>query len=256
MPIARPVQPRRGGHHPAALLLCLWLALPGVAAAGQVEMQAIVYPPLVYASGDRLWGVVPEVVREIQHIVGDDSKLKEVPWLRAFEQAKTEPMHALFAIVRIPEREPLFKWVGPVFDEGDYFFKRKGSPLEIKSLEDAKAVGRIAARKDGYTHKAMAASGFTNLDIGPTYDSSYRKLHQGRVDLVLMGERTYRYMVGHAGLDPEDFERTDYLFNESSAWLAFSRDVPNELVERWQQALDTIKANGVYDAILDRNFAH
>ncbi|WP_367614154.1 substrate-binding periplasmic protein [Pseudodesulfovibrio alkaliphilus] len=250
-----PAQVCRGTHLCFALV-CLWLALPVAAAAGQVKMQAIVYPPLVYANGDRLWGVVPEVVREIQHLAGDDSELEEVPWLRAFERAKTEPMHALFAIVRIPEREPLFKWVGPVFEEGDYFFKRKGSPLEIKTLEDAMAVERIAARKDGYTHKAMAARGFTNLDIGPSYDSSYLKLHQGRVDLVLMGERTYRYMVSHAGLDPDDFERTEYLFNESSAWLAFSLDVPDEMVAQWQQALDTIKANGVYDAIMERNFAH
>jgi polar amino acid transport system substrate-binding protein len=219
-------------------------------------MQAIVYPPLVYAKGDRLWGVVPDVVREIQRIVGDDSRLKEVPWLRAYKRAQEEPMHALFAIVRIPEREPLFKWVGPVFGEGDYFYKRKGSPLEITSLEDAKAVPRIAVRKDGYTHQALASRGFTNLDIGPTYDSSYHKLHQGRVDLVLMGELTNRYMVEHAGLDPDDFERTEFLFDESSAWLAFSRDVPDELVDKWQQALDAIKANGVYDAIMKRHFGH
>ena len=219
------------------------------------EMQAIVYPPLVYADGDKLWGVAPEVVAEIQKLVGDDSKLKAVPWLRAYEKTQSESMHGLFAIVRIPEREKLFKWVGPVFGEGDYFFKLKGSPIQIESLEEAKHVGRIAVRKDGYTHQALKAKKFTNLDVGPSYDSSYLKLLEGRVDLVLMGERTYYYMVQKAGLDPEKFERTDYKFADSAAWLAFSPDVPDWIIEKWQNALDTLKENGKYDEIMARNFS-
>lgn len=239
------------------LFACLLPLLPTrtpSAAAGQIEMQAIVYPPLVYEEDGALRGVVPEVVREIQRLVGDDSELKAVPWLRAYTLAQEAPGHALFAIVRTPERESLFKWVGPVFGEGDYFYKLKGSLLEINRLEDARRVPRIAVRKDGYTHQALAASGFTNLDIGPSYDSSYRKLYEGRVDLVLMGELTHVYMVEHAGIDPAAFERTSYKFNESSAWLAFSPDVPDALIDQWQQALDTLKADGTYQAILERNF--
>ena len=218
-------------------------------------MQAIVYPPLVYEEGAALRGVAPEVVREIQKIVGDTSRLEAVPWLRAYQRTQEEPMHALFAIVRIPEREQLFKWVGPIFGEGDYFFKRKDSPVEINSLEDARRVAKIAVRKDGYTHQTLEGKGFKNLDIGPTYDSSYRKLHEGRVDLVLMGELTYYYMVKHVGLDPTEFERTGYEFARSSAWLAFSRDVPDALVAKWQEALDSLKASGTYDDIMARNFS-
>lgn len=236
------------------LVFLVFLCLSSFAGAGQFEMQAIVYPPLVYADGDRLWGVAPEVVKEIQKLVGDDSELKDAPWLRAYEQTQTAPMHAIFAIVRIPKREKLFKWVGPVFGEGDYFFKRKGTSLKVESLADAKKMGRIAVRKDGYTHQTLVAKGFENLDVGPTYDSSYKKLLEGRVDLVLMGERTYYYMVKKAGLNPNLFERTKFRFAESAAWIAFSPDVPDEIIEKWQGALDTLKANGTYDEIMNRNF--
>lgn len=234
----------------------LMFVLPNMASAGQLEMQAIVYPPLVYAEEGKLWGVALEVVSEIQKLVGDDSELKETPWLRAYEQTQKGPMQAIFAIVRIPERENLFKWVGPVFEEGDYFFKRKGSFTEVNSLEDAKRVQRIAVRKGGYTHQTLTARGFANLDVGPTYDSSYKKLVDGRVNLVLMGERTYYYMVKKAGINPDFFERTNFKFAESGAWLAFSPDVPDETIEKWQKALDTLKANGVWDEIMDRNFKH
>lgn len=237
-------------------LLLIFIACASVSASAQgFEMQAIVYPPLVYAGQGRLWGVVPEVVGEIQKLVGDTSELKETPWLRGYEQTRTKTNQALFAIVRIPEREKLFKWVGPVFGEGDYFFSRKGADAMISTLDDARRVHRIAVRKDGYTHQALLAKGFTNLDVGPSYESSYMKLAEGRVDLVLMGERTYVYMVRSAGLNPDLFERTDCKFGDSTAWLAFSLDVPDEVIMKWQDALDSLKASGLYKSILDRNFA-
>lgn len=216
--------------------------------------MAIVYPPLVFEVDGDIRGVAPEVVRAIQAELGEDNPLKVVPWLRAYSLAQKEKRQALLAIVRIPERENLFKWVGPVFSEGDYLFQRRGAGLRIKTLDDARKNVRIAVRRDGYTHQALKAKGFTNLDVTQSYESSYKMLAQRRVDLVLMGERTYSYMVQKAGLAPELFERTDCKFAESSAWLAFSRDIPDETIARWQAALDRLKANGTYDAIMERNF--
>ncbi len=236
------------------LLVCI--ILPVQASAEQMNMQVIIYPPLAYEQDGILKGVAPEVVREIQAIVGDENVIHAAPWLRAYEQTQTEERQALFAIVRIPEREKLFKWVGPIFGEGDYFFKRAGNPAIVNNLEDARKVGRIAVRKGGYTHQTLVAKGFTNLDISPSYESSYKKLSEGRVDLVLMGELTYSFMVKKAGLEPGRFERTGFKFNDSGAWLAFSQDVPDETIAIWQKALDQLKANGKYGAIMKRNFKH
>jgi len=238
------------------LIVLFLLVFSSQAFAQEINMQVIIYPPLAYEVDGELRGVAPEMVKAIQGIVGDTNPIEATPWLRAYKQTQTAKMQALFAIVRIPEREKLFKWVGPVFGEGDYFFMRKGDDLRIESLEDARNVERIAVRKDGYTHQTLLSKGFTNLDVGPTYDSSYQKLFKGRVDLVLMGERTYYYMVQKAGLDPESFVRTDYKFADSSAWLAFSKDVPDETIEKWQEALDKLKADGTYDEIMARNFKH
>lgn len=232
-----------------------FLYCPMVLAEG-INMQAVAYPPLVYGENGNVHGVVPEVVRAIQAELGDTSPLVVVPWLRGYQLAQNDKRQALFAIVRIPEREKLFKWVGPIFNEGDYFFQKQNAGQKIKTLDDARKVPRIAVRRDGYTHQALKDKGFVNLDVGPSYDSSYKKLIQGRVDLVLMGERTYYYMVKKAGLDPKDFERTDCKFAESSAWLAFSRDIPDDTIARWQKALDKLKANGTYHAIMKQNFRH
>lgn len=235
-------------------LLVLILATPVL--AEEINMQVIIYPPLAYEVDGELLGVAPEVVRAIQQLVGDTNPIRVSPWLRAYNQTQHAKGQALFAIVRIPEREKLFKWVGPVFGEGDYFFKHKRSQLHIESLQDAREAGRIAVRKDGYTHQRLTADGFKNLDVGPSYDSSYKKLSEGRVDLVLMGERTYYYMIKQAGLNPDDFVRTDCKVNDSSAWLAFSLDTPDATIRQWQSALDQLKVDGTYDEIMARNFIH
>lgn len=221
-----------------------------------IAMQAIVYPPLVYEVNGHVRGVAPEVVKAIQSELGEDSPLKVVPWLRGYNQAQNKKRHALFAIVRIPEREKLFKWVGPIFSEGDYFFQRRGAGLQILTQADARKNVRIAVRRDGYTHQTLKAKGFDNLVVTPSYESSYKMLIEGRVDLVLMGERTYYYMVKKAGLDPGDFERTDCQLAESSAWLAFSKDISDETIAKWQKSLDGLKANGTYGDIMKRNFQH
>ncbi len=236
------------------IVLFIFLLSSSYVFAESINMQVIIYPPLAYEVEGELSGVAPEVVRAIQVMIGDTNSIQIAPWMRAYTQTQNLKRQALFAIVRIPEREDLFKWVGPIFGEGDYFFKRTGTELKIESLADARQVDRIAVRKDGYTHQLLTAKNFTNLDVGPTYDSSYKKLSQGRVDLVLMGERTYFYMVSEAGLDPISFERIGPKVAGSTAWIAFSRDVPDTTIEKWQKALDTLKADGTYDAIIKRNF--
>ncbi len=236
------------------IILFLFILSPLCVFAENINLQAIIYPPLVYEVNGELRGVAPEVVQAIQTMIGDTNPIQVAPWLRAYNQTQNLSRQAIFAIVRIPERESLFKWVGPVFGEGDYFFKRTGAEVKVDSLADARQVGRIAVRKDGYTHQLLTAKNFINLDVGPTYESSYKKLAQGRVDLVLMGERTYAYMVGEAGLSPESFERVGPKVADSSAWLAFSRDVPDATIEKWQNALDTLKSNGTYASIMKRNF--
>jgi len=239
------------------LLLTLFvvLAMPMQAIAAQLEMLVISYPPLAWEENGKLTGVAPEVVEAIQARINDTSSKAITPWLRGYEQAQNMPRQAIFPIVRIPKREKLFKWVGPIFGEGDYFFKHKDSAIVVNTIDDAKKVKRIAVRKEGYTHQTLKAKGFTNLDVGPSYDASYKKLAEDRVDLVLLGERTYYYMVKSAGLDPNLFERTGYKLADSSAWIAFSKDVPDATIEAWQKALDAIKADGTFDKIMKHNFS-
>ena len=84
-----------------------------------------------------------------------------------YELAKQVSGQALFAIIRIPEREKLFKWGGPVFSEDDYFFQKRDAGLDIKTTADARKVARIAVRRDCYTYLELKADG--------TYDAIMKR---------------------------------------------------------------------------------
>lgn len=220
-----------------------------------MEFIAVAYAPLVFQKDKTLSGAVAETVFAMQKQLKDTSTVTLQPWTRAYTLATQNLNTAIFPIVRTPERESLFKWVGPLFSEGDYFFKYKEAPLSIDTLEDAKQVARIAVKENTYPHLYLRAKGFTNLDIGPSYEANYKKLVSRRVNLVFLGEKTYRYMVASQGLDPSQFVRTNYRIATSSAWLAFTPDVPDAVIAKWQNAFNRIKRNGLHKAILQRYFS-
>lgn len=223
--------------------------------AGSLHIMAEEYPPLAYSKDGKQTGFVLETVRHMLDIMDDDSKIHFTPWLRAYMKIQEEQRQVLFPLIRTPEREERFKWVGPLFSEREYFFKRADSPLVVNSLDDAKAVQRISVVRADYYHITLQRLGFSNLDVGTSHEIALRKLLEGRVDLTPIGERTFSYFIRQKGMDPEMFRKTNYQFDTSYLWIAFSLDVPDSMVMRWQYVLDTLKYNGTHAAIIKRNLA-
>ena len=64
-----------------------------------------------------------------------------------------------------PDRKDKYKWVGPTTDMKLIFFKKKGSSIDIKSLNDAKKIKKIGVAKGVGNYDILKARGFKNLDI-------------------------------------------------------------------------------------------
>lgn len=238
----------------AVLAACLLWAAPVRAAEPQVMTEE--YPPFSYHVDGEARGFCVEIVRRILDRLGhDDTPIVFYPWARAYMKLKTEDGHVLFPMVRSAERESLFRFVGPVFEDDVYFYRRAGSSVTVETLDDARRVGSIGVTRDDFYHQLLTGFGFANLDISASQVHDFRKLAQGRVDLVPMGERTLSSFVGRQfGLDPAMFERVGPALLRPEIFIAFSRSTPDAIVARWQGALDELKDAGVYGAIMDRYF--
>ncbi|MBT8369695.1 MAG: transporter substrate-binding domain-containing protein, partial [Deltaproteobacteria bacterium] len=143
------------------------------------------YPPLSFRQNGKITGSTVEVVQEIIRRLNQPAEIKMMPWARGYHLLRTKPNVVLFTTNRTEARENLFHWVGPVAISTNSFYAKKGSKIQINSVEDAKQVGAIASYKDDAREQLLISQGFTNLDSSNSPESNLKKLLSGRVDLWL-----------------------------------------------------------------------
>ncbi len=135
------------------------------------------------------------------------------------------------------------------------FIVKKGADVSVKNLEESKNNVRIAVTRDDFYHQMLTEKGFTNLDVSSSQKSDFLKLLKGRVDLVPMGERALQgFLKKHPDFDNSMFERAGPPLLSSDTYIAFAAHVPDDVVQKWQDALDKIKENGVYQLVIDSYF--
>jgi polar amino acid transport system substrate-binding protein len=232
-----------------AISAALLLAFPVLAAPLVIYTEEL--PPLNYTRDGELTGLSVEMVREIQKRIGDSTPTQVVPWARGYKAALEQPNVALFSTTRTEEREKLFKWVGPLTRWNYVFYKKRGSPITLNSLDDARQVETIATYRDDAREQFLKQKGFINLESSPKLISCARKLMEGRVDLWLDSNLTAHQVVQNAGYNPADLEpvltvKTNHLY------IAFSLATADSVVEQWQSALNDMVGDGSYQAIYQR----
>jgi polar amino acid transport system substrate-binding protein len=238
-----------------ALLLGHLLWCPP-ALAGGLHIMTEQYPPFSYQVEGEARGFCVEIVQRILERLGlGGTEIVFYPWARAYMKLKDEDDHVLFPMVRSVGRAGLFRFVGPVFEDTLYFYRRKGSAVVVQGLADARRVAAIGVTRDDFYHQFLVKRGFTNLDVSANQIHDFRKLAQGRVDLVPMGERAMSGFIGRQqGLDPAMFEKTGPAISSSEVFIGFSGSTSDAVVESWQKALDELKEAGVFLAIMNRYF--
>ena len=151
-------------------------------------------------------GFAVEILHEIMQRLGRTDSIEFGAWKVVYERGLTEPNTVLFPPSRTPEREELFKWVGPLIPEKVVLFARKDSGLVINSLEDAKKVGGIATVAGYASEKLLRQKGFTNLVSQRSSMQCPDALKFGRVDLWINSNITMRQTALTANVDPDLFE--------------------------------------------------
>jgi len=199
-------------------------------------------------------GQSTELVKEIMKKTGDGGVIEMLPWSQGYALVQKEPGTVLYSISRIPLRENMFKWVGPIGFADNWFYSKMGAGVKLDSLDDAKKVKSIAVYRDDSNQLYLQEKGFTNLDISENMAECIRKLVNGQVDLWLGPAEGLHFIAYGAGVNPAEIEAVKYV-RRAEWYIAFNKEVPDSTVRSWQKALDELKqakdASGVstYDRI-------
>ena len=231
-----------------AALLLSW-ALPGVGLA-ELLLLTEEAPPTSFLQGGKPAGLAVEVVEQLQQRSATPAHIELQPWTRGYQLVKTQADTALFLMVRTPEREALFQWVGPILQGSTNFYSLKANHLQLHSIEAAKQAGTVAVPKQWYTYEALAALGF---DLYGTRGAKQMvsMLKAGRVKLIATEDLTLRGELASGGLTPEEVE-AQLVLMKSDYYIAFSPQTDAAVVAQWQHQLDRMREDGSLAAIIQR----
>ena len=241
----------------AALLLAtvgLWACAPPVQAHETMRVLTEEYPPFNFTDNGKITGLATEVVQAVLKEINIEGQFQSVPWARAYDTAQASENVLIYSINRSKEREKLFKWVGQIHPTNFYLFALKDHHIHLTRLEDAKRLQTGTVNQD-IGQQYLAAQGFSvghNLQSSATYELNYIKLKLGRIDLWVMNEQGAYFIASKAGDDPAVVLSKALRIADLSGdgnYMAFGPKTSDAMVERFRKGLETIKNNGIYDAL-------
>lgn len=193
-----------------------------------------------FARGDKIQGISAEIVREMFKRAGIDYSLTlRFPWDRIYKQAMTQANHGLFSTSLSEARKPLFKWVGPIAQYQSVLVGLRDGGPRPADLEQAKAY-RIGAYQSAAVSQHLERLGFTPLNALRDQEN-IRKLLRGQIDLWATSDPVWRFYAREQGVDGLE---TRLSFETSQLYLALNKDTPDEVVQRLQQVLEQMHAEG------------
>lgn len=197
-------------------------------------------PSSMLDSEGRVVGIATDKVRAALERAGLGYTIDLLPWKRAYAAARTRPDACVYSTTRTPEREALFKWVGPTDSAEWVLMARADRRIVLHSLEDARPY-RIGTyhgdARDGY----LRSRGF-RVDSAHDDLTNPRKLLLGRIDLwvaaLRAGSRVLQQNGWHGRIVPV------LVFRRFDVFLACNRAVPDAVVDRLNNAFASLERDG------------
>ncbi|MGE8069103.1 substrate-binding periplasmic protein [Pseudomonas sp. NPDC089569] len=201
-----------------------------------------------FAQDENINGIATDIVREIFKRADISYSLTlRFPWERVYKLALENPGYGAFVMARLPDREHLFKWVGPIGPDDWIMLARADSPITLESLDDARKY-KIGAYKGDAIAMTLAKQGLKPAVVLRDQDNA-KKLVSGQIDLWATGDPAGRYLARQEGVSGL---KTVLRFNSAELYLALNKEVPDETVAKLQAALDQLRKEGVVDDIMAR----
>jgi len=219
------------------------------------------YPPYNYLDDQTVKGLAVDLLLEANRHIGshlERSDLKLLPWPRAYYIAQTKPNSVLFSTARIPAREKLFKWAGPIGATRVVILAKKQNSIIINQPSDLSEYS-IGVVKNDIAEQLLLEAGVTStmLEYANTSTPLSKMLSYDRFKLWAYEERAARIAIEQSGMNNDDFEVV-YVLQALELYYAFHPDTDDKTITLFQAALDALKkptsdsTSSYYETLLHR----
>ncbi|AHL73913.1 hypothetical protein CH92_01905 [Stutzerimonas stutzeri] len=199
-----------------------------------------------FAREESIDGIDADVVAELFKRAGIDYEMTlRFPWNRLQKLAEEKHGFAVFSLSRTPEREPKYKWVGPLSEIQIVLLKMPGSPIQLASLDDAKKY-RIGSKDGSVGSQYLINRGF---ELHKSLIKTPDKLKAGQFDLWATTNPSGDYEAMQAGIGALEVALT---LNRVDLYLALNKETPDEVIQKLQRTLDQMKQEGLLQMATQR----
>jgi polar amino acid transport system substrate-binding protein len=201
--------------------------------------------PMQYKNNGVLTGFALEVVQEIQKRIGNHDVIQFVPWSRGMHKLNYDKNTFLFSMVKTPERENSYQWIGPIATVSYGLYVKSNSLIKVNHIDDAKKINSISVYRKDILDNKLTELGFENLDRAPSNDSGFKKLMKGRVDAYADAQIGVENVAIQAGYKIENVKLAFNLFKKS-LFIAASQSTDPQIVGKWNEALESMKKDRTF----------
>ena len=197
-------------------------------------------PPASMIEDRTVTGSSTDKVREIMARSGLRYRIDLLPWKRAYTSALRRPNACVYSTTRTPEREQLFRWIGPLDSAEWVLLARADRGYQFKTLEEARGL-RIGTYNGDAREDYLRARGF-KIDSAHNDLINPRKLLLNRIDLWAASLRRGSYV-----LEQNDWSASIVpvlTFRKIQVYLACNKGVPEATAVSMQGALDAMERDG------------
>jgi polar amino acid transport system substrate-binding protein len=209
--------------------------------AAPMKLVTEEYPPLNFQTPSGVSGLSVDILSEAMKRAKQTFDITIFPWARALKMAQDDSDTCVFSTIRIPEREKLFKWIGPVVTDKLALFGLSERKFTLKSLAEAKKF-HIGTYVGSGAIDYLKSQG-VSLDIVSKDDQNLNKLEIGRIDLWVASTQTGSYLARNAGV-AKKVDLVLVLDFQIKMYLACNKNVANSLVKKLNAIIKQMSTDG------------
>lgn len=208
-------------------------------------------PPLSFEEGGRVQGLFADLFREMAAQLGLPAAVEIQPFLRIQQAAMLGPGMVAFPLVRLPEREEMYLWIGPVLRRRVMLYRlAQRSELEFKGWSHLGSA-QVLVNKGTATHRKLLEDFRVppaQLQLSANYTTALRMLVAGRAEYLAMNELAAAWAARQLGLASDLLRPVQELDGEGAYWFGV---VPaaRALAQQLQEALEQLRRQGRVDAL-------
>jgi len=212
--------------------------------------------PYQIVTKNSITGLSTEIVKATLKETPYAYNITAYPWALAYNMAQRGKNTCIYSLAWLPQRDPMFKWIGHIVSSSISLYAEKNSQIVISTLNEAKKYN-IAVIRDDVTHHFLLSKGFVenkNLYVVNKYDALLKllDLSSRNIDLVVLNDDLLRNR--EQGEDLTLKYKKIYQFKELTLdfYLACSLDTEPEIVDNLTKTMQILDKKGAFLRIKDK----